>query len=64
MILAGLAGRAAALRGRHDTPAFFLTPPAPCPYVPGRIERKLFTELRGPAAAETAESLGRLGLYR
>ena len=63
-LLANLAGRLSALRGRSDTPAFYLTPPAPCPYLPGRTERKLFTELRGPAAAETAEVLGRVGFRR
>ena len=63
-LLSGLAGRLAKFRGRGDEPAFYLTPPAPCPYLPGRSERKLFTELSGPAAAETAEVLGRLGFRR
>jgi len=63
-LLAALAGRFAARRARGDGPAFYLTAPAPCPYLPGRIERKIFTELRGPAAAENAETLGRLGFRR
>ena len=63
-VFAGLAGRFAARRSRRDQPAFYLTAPAPCPYLPGRTERKIFTELRGPAAAEDAEGLGRLGFRR
>ncbi|MFA7587031.1 MAG: arginyltransferase, partial [Novosphingobium sp.] len=31
-------------------PRFFVTSPAPCPYLPGRTERKVFTELRGENA--------------
>ena len=30
-------------------PRFFVTTPAPCPYLPGKTERKVFTELNGPA---------------
>lgn len=43
---------------------FYLTAPAPCPYLPGETERKLFTELTGTRAAEIAETLGRLGFRR
>lgn len=45
-------------------PRFFVTAPAPCPYLPGRLERKLFTELRGPDAAGMNEELNRLGFRR
>jgi arginyl-tRNA--protein-N-Asp/Glu arginylyltransferase len=44
--------------------SFYLTAPAPCPYLPGQTERKLFTELGGACPAEIAETLGRLGFRR
>jgi arginine-tRNA-protein transferase len=36
----------------------------PCPYLHGRIERNLFTELRGPSAYELHDSLARAGFRR
>ena len=45
-------------------PRFFVTSPAPCPYLPGRSERKVFTELKGPNADQLNESLGRIGFRR
>ena len=42
-------------------PRFFVTSPAPCPYLPGKSERKVFTELRGDNADELNEALGRIG---
>ena len=45
-------------------PRFFVTSPAPCPYLPGRTERKVFTELKGPHAAELNDALGRIGFRR
>jgi arginine-tRNA-protein transferase len=45
-------------------PRFFVTAPAPCPYLPGRTERKVFAELKGPDAAEMNEALGRIGFRR
>jgi arginine-tRNA-protein transferase len=45
-------------------PRFFVTAPSPCPYVPGRTERKVFAELKGPDAAEMNEALGRIGFRR
>ena len=45
-------------------PRFFVTSPAPCPYLPGRSERKVFTELRGDTADELNEALGRIGFRR
>jgi leucyl-tRNA---protein transferase len=43
---------------------FLLTREAPCPYLPGRRERKLVTELGGPDAAETYDLLSRAGFRR
>ncbi|NNC72060.1 MAG: arginyltransferase [Sphingomonadaceae bacterium] len=45
-------------------PRFFVTAPSPCPYLPGKSERKVFTELRGAHAAELNEALGRIGFRR
>jgi len=45
-------------------PRFFVTSPAPCPYLPGRQERKVFTELNGPHAGELNDALGRIGFRR
>lgn len=45
-------------------PRFFVTAPAPCPYLPGRSERKVFTELRGPDASQLNDALSRIGFRR
>lgn len=45
-------------------PRFFVTSPAPCPYLPGRTERKVFTELSGNNAGELNDALGRIGFRR
>ncbi|MCB2089024.1 MAG: arginyltransferase [Sphingomonadaceae bacterium] len=45
-------------------PRFFVTSPAPCPYLPGRSERKVFTELKGPHSDQLNEALGRIGFRR
>lgn len=45
-------------------PRFFVTTPAPCPYLPGRQERKVFTELSGPHAGELNDALSRIGFRR
>ncbi|WP_419825130.1 arginyltransferase [Sphingomonas sp.] len=45
-------------------PRFFVTTPSPCPYLPGRTERKVFTELAGPHAGELNDALGRIGFRR
>lgn len=40
---------------------FFLTAPSPCPYLPGRMERKVFTKLEladGPALNDTLTHAG------
>ncbi|MDE2030416.1 MAG: arginyltransferase [Alphaproteobacteria bacterium] len=45
---------------------FYLSGPAPCPYLPAQIERKLFTRLSGDAAAdkEINAALCRAGFRR
>ncbi|MEM6680791.1 MAG: arginyltransferase [Pseudomonadota bacterium] len=45
-------------------PRFYVTAPAPCPYLPGRQERKVFTELRGDEAAPLNDALSRVGFRR
>ena len=45
-------------------PRFFVTSPAPCPYLDGRTERKVFTELKGPHAEQLNDALGRIGFRR
>ena len=45
-------------------PRFFVTSPAPCPYLPGRSERKVFTELKGPNADALNDALSRIGFRR
>jgi arginyl-tRNA--protein-N-Asp/Glu arginylyltransferase len=45
-------------------PRFFVTAPGPCPYLPGRTERKVFAELKGRGAADMSAALGRIGFRR
>ena len=45
-------------------PRFFVTSTAPCPYLPGRTERKVFTELRGTHADALNDALSRIGFRR
>jgi len=45
-------------------PRFFVTSPSPCPYLPGKQERKIFTELSGMHAGELNDALGRIGFRR
>ena len=45
-------------------PRFFVTSPAPCPYLPGKTERKVFTELKSPHAEQLNDALGRIGFRR
>ncbi len=45
-------------------PRFFVTSPTPCPYLPGKMERKVFAELAGPDALELNDALGRIGFRR
>lgn len=43
---------------------FFTTAPLPCPYIAGRLERKIVTELNGPEAEALHEALSRAGFRR
>jgi arginine-tRNA-protein transferase len=45
-------------------PRFFVTSPMPCPYLPGRTERKVFTELKGNNSDELNDALSRIGFRR
>ena len=45
-------------------PRFFVTSPAPCPYLPGKSERKVFTEIKGNHADDLNDALGRIGFRR
>ncbi|MBB4210287.1 arginyltransferase [Rhodothalassium salexigens] len=45
-------------------PRFYVTTPAPCPYLAGREERKVFTELHGDDAESLNEALSRVGFRR
>ena len=48
----------------RDTPQFYLTAPSPCPYLPGREERKVFTHLVGQRAAQLNDVLTHGGFRR
>ncbi len=51
---------------RHslDTPQFYLTAPAPCPYLKGMVERKVFTHLVGQKAGQVNDMLTQGGFRR
>jgi arginine-tRNA-protein transferase len=62
-------------QSKHDQPLprllsgqrqlrFYLTAPSPCPYLPDRMERKVFTSLEGPAAAQLNDTLTHAGFRR
>jgi arginyl-tRNA--protein-N-Asp/Glu arginylyltransferase len=48
----------------RDTPQFYLTAPSPCPYLPGKQERKVFTHLVGERAPELNDLLTHGGFRR
>jgi leucyl-tRNA---protein transferase len=48
----------------RDTPQFYLTSPTTCPYLPGQIERKVFTHLVGKRARELNNVLTQGGFRR
>src|SRR5260370_19550816 len=48
----------------RDTPQFYLTAPSPCPYLPGREERKVFTHLVGARARDLNKLLTHRGFRR
>lgn len=45
-------------------PQFFLTPGGPCPYLPGKVERKVFARLNGGLAQPLNEALTHSGFRR
>ncbi|WP_353340648.1 arginyltransferase [Pelagimonas sp. KU-00592-HH] len=45
-------------------PQFYVTAPQPCPYLEGRMERKLFTALQGEHAGELNDTLSHQGFRR
>jgi leucyl-tRNA---protein transferase len=49
---------------RRNFPQFFITAPAPCPYLPGRVERKVFTHLIGAEARQLNTQLSQAGFRR
>ncbi|MBV0911581.1 arginyltransferase [Anianabacter salinae] len=45
-------------------PQFYVTAPQPCPYLEGRMERKLFTALQGEYAEKLNDTLSKQGFRR
>ncbi len=51
-------------REPRDAPQFYLTAPSPCPYLPDREERKIFTHLIGRKSPTLNDSLTQSGFRR
>ncbi len=51
-------------REPRDAPQFYLTAPSPCPYLPHREERKVFTHLIGRRAVALNDTLTQSGFRR
>ncbi|MFM1862410.1 MAG: hypothetical protein RLZ26_932 [Pseudomonadota bacterium] len=52
---------------RHSlpiAPQFYVTAPQTCPYLPGRMERKLFTAIQGEQAEKLNDALSKQGFRR
>ncbi|HEY4163520.1 MAG TPA: arginyltransferase, partial [Dongiaceae bacterium] len=52
------------VQGRGFPIPFLVTTEVPCPYLPGRMERKIITELSGAQSPELFEILSRAGFRR
>ena len=48
----------------RDAPQFYLTAPSPCPYLTGRVERKVFTHLIGRRSTALNDTLTQSGFRR
>ncbi len=48
----------------YRLPSFFITEPSPCPYLDGRMERKLFTHIVGEDANSMNNTLTHAGFRR
>ncbi len=53
-----------AVQSRSQPLSFLVTTDMPCPYLPGRMERKVVTRLAGPEAAGNFQILSRAGFRR
>ena len=51
-------------RELRDAPQFYLTAPSACPYLPGMLERKVFTHLVGRRAGALNDTLTQTGFRR
>lgn len=49
---------------RRNFPQFFITAPQPCPYLPGQMERKVFTHLTGHDPRALVSQLTQAGFRR
>jgi leucyl-tRNA---protein transferase len=49
---------------RRNFPQFFITAPTPCPYLPGKFERKVFTHLIGAESRNLNTMLSQGGFRR
>ena len=52
------------MKHSRDLPQFYLTAPSPCPYLPGQMERKVFTHLVGQRATALNDALTQCGFRR
>ena len=55
---------AALIEQKRDFPDFYMTSPQPCPYLPGRRERKVFTHLSADKPLGVVDHLLRTGFRR
>jgi arginine-tRNA-protein transferase len=48
----------------NNFPKFYMTAPSPCPYLDGKMERKVFTDLNGIDSLARHESFNKIGFRR